>query len=187
MQYFFITGFLLTLFTCTAQCQTVVDITQIALMKPGNNATGVFTGDSSARCVAVLGEPDQVTDHYSEIDEDTLKLYKYGKNNIFFRQDRMVNWNLSDNSISVGAVNGQVFKVGDKLASQNLKPYQRPGTRTTAQFLNFLITHRTGISRNLHYDSASVLQLKTGSIHLDSRIELLFDRTNKLFSIAMLD
>ncbi|WP_141110341.1 hypothetical protein [Dyadobacter psychrophilus] len=178
---------MLTLLTLTAHCQTVADITQIALMKPGNDSIGVVAGDSAAQLIAILGEPDQISDYYSEIDEDTLKLYKYGKNNIFFLHDKLVNWDLSDSGIWVGAVHGQTFKVGDKLVSQNQNFRQKPGTRPTAQFLGFPVTHKTGISRNLHFDSACVLQLTKGAIQLDSRVELLFDRTNKLFSIALLD
>jgi hypothetical protein len=163
-----------------AQTQSGIDIRKIALISPADTSKGVLPGDSSAQCIAVLGEPDNISDYYSEIDEDTMKLYKYGKSEIFFLKDKLVSWFVSDKKIYVGQVNGKIFKIGDKLA-----PARQRGARQ--KFMDFPITHYKNVSRNIYFQSASVMELMDNNVYTDSRIELLFNASNTLFSISISD
>ena len=168
---------LLTLIFIDSKAQSSeIDIHQIALINPSNKSVGVLPKTRSMECVKIFGKPDNISDYYSEIDEDTMKLYSYGKNKLYFLKDKLVDWYLLDSSIQVGQVGGRIFKVGDKLSPIKGKPLN---------FQGFIITHYDGESQNMHYKFASVNEIKDGKIYMDSSFfELLFDSKGTLFSIS---
>lgn len=155
-----------------------INIDQISLIKPNFTSRGVPIGARSAECVKILGKPDSISDYYSEIDEDTMKLYRYGKSELYFLQDKLDEWDILDGSIWVGQVNGRVFKIGDKLTSANGGP---------SNFRGLPITHSNGKSRNMYFQSANVSAIKRGESYLDCFFELLFDAKGILFSITKYD
>ncbi|MCF2490738.1 hypothetical protein [Dyadobacter sp. CY347] len=176
MKYFVL--MLVTLVSAYSKAQIPeVDVQQIALISPNNEAEGVLSGASFAACVKVFGKPDSISNHYSEIDADTLKLYRYGKNELYFLKGKLDNWHLLDSKISVGQVGGQTFKVGDKLVPVSGKPLN---------FKGFQITHHDGVSQNLRYKSASINEVKNGTVYEDSFLTLFFNSKGTLFSISKL-
>jgi hypothetical protein len=177
MRYKLLLLFLLCAFSLKAQTP-VIDVEQISLIKPNSKSGGVLVGASSEECVRVLGKPDEISDYYSEIDDDTMKLYRYGKSELYFLKERLSTWHVLDGNIWVGQVNGRMFKLGDKLAVGKGEP---------ADFRGLAITHHNGESGNMHFASASVSEIKDGESSLDSFFELLFDSKGGLFSISKFD
>lgn len=163
--------------------QTKLDIRQLVLVKPDKKSFGLHLGESPAQCMRALGQPEGISDYYSEIDNDTLDVFHYGKNTITFQQNRLVSWKLRDDKIGIKYANGPLFKTGDLLASKS----GSSGEQTNYKFLNLDVIRKAGMSQNMHFESALVIWLKDGPIQLDSHMELLFDSKNKLFSISILD
>jgi len=155
-----------------------IDIRQIALISPTIKSEGLLIGGSFAECIKALGKPDSISNYYSEIDEDTLKLYQYGKCKLYFLKGELDTWHLLDNKIRVGQVNGRMFKVGDKL---------KPNTGKPLNFQGLAITHYDGESQNMQFKSASINWIKNGKTPLDCFFELLFDSKGNLFSISKLN
>ncbi|KAA6438815.1 hypothetical protein FEM33_15455 [Dyadobacter flavalbus] len=153
----------------------VIDIHQISLINPDSKFAGVLIGTSSEECVRVLGKPDEISDYYSEIDDDTMKLYRYGKSKLFFLKDKLSIWDVLDDRIWVGQVNGTIFKIGDKLAFGSARP---------SEFRGLAINHYASESRNMSFAFASTNEVKDGNSYLDSYFELLFDSNGLLFSIC---
>jgi len=163
--------------------QTELDIRQLVLIKSNQRSAGVHLGESAAKCMRALGQPEGISDYYSEIDDDTLDVFHYGKNTLTFQHNRLVNWNLRDDKIRVKYANEPMFKIGDPLASQT----SSSGAQTNYKFLHFDVTRKAGISQNMHFESALIIWLKDGPVSLDNHMELLFDSENKLFAISILD
>lgn len=174
MRYNLLLLFLLGALSLKAQT-LVIDIRQISLIKPNSKFAGVLIGASSEECARVLGKPDAISDYYSEIDDDTMKIYRYGKSKLFFLKDKLTTWDVLDNSIWVGQVNRQIFKVGDKLTSTSERP---------VKFQGLLINRYASESRNESFAFASISEVKDGNSYLDSYFELLFDSKGVLFSIC---
>ncbi|GGB97307.1 hypothetical protein GCM10011325_25800 [Dyadobacter sediminis] len=156
----------------------VIDVRQIALISPVIKSEGLLLGGSFAECITTLGKPDSISDVYSEMDEDTLKLYSYGKCKLYFLKGKLDAWHLLDDKIAVGQANGRMFKVGDQL---------KPTTGKPMDFQGFAITHYDGESQNMRFKSASLNWIKSGETQLDCILELLFDSEGNLFSISKLN
>jgi hypothetical protein len=101
MKYRFLILFILNASGLQAQ-KTKVDIRQIILISPAIKSEGLLLGGSFAQSIKTLGKPDSISDYYSEIDEDTLKLYQYGKCKLYFLKGELDTWHLLDNKIRVG-------------------------------------------------------------------------------------
>jgi len=156
----------------------VFDLNNVVLFKTGTPQKGLKWGQSTiSECERVLGKPTSIEGYYSTIDEDTLQLYKYGKNELYFDKGILRIFDLVDASMSIGDSKGNTFKIGDKLKVKN-------GVKT---FVGFRINDRPGNSRNLDYQGFIFLGLKRKGILMDLGIELLFDSENTLFNIALLD
>lgn len=168
-------------------CQAMLDVNEIALSKPGKQSARVHLGESPAQCMRALGQPDGISDYYSEIDEDTINLFRYDRNTVAFLDNKLVGWDLLDHQISVEHANGQIFKVGDKAALQPRSADMPDSGRSDYRFLGFACTHKAGISQNMYYDAAIIIGLKKGSTQLDSRLQLLFNSDHTLFCISLLD
>ena len=177
MRYELLLLFMLSAFSLKAQIAEV-NIDQIVLINPNNKSIGLLLNDSCEKCTRIFGKPDEILDYYSEIDDDTMKLYRYGKNNLYFIKGKLNTWDMLDNGIWVGQVNGHIFKIGDKLTSGSARP---------ADFRGMIINHYTGDSRNLNFAFASINEIKDNNSYLDSSFELLFDSKGILFSICKSD
>ena len=177
MRYELLLLFMLSAFSLKAQIAEV-NIDQIALIHPNNKSIGLPLNDSCEKCTRIFGKPDEILDYYSEIDEDTMKLYRYGKSNLYFLKGKLNSWNVQDNRIWVGQVDGRIFKIGDKLTLGSARP---------TNFRGLTINHYTGVSRNMQFAFASISEIKDGNSYLDSFFELLFDSKGILFSISKLD
>ena len=169
------------------------DVNRAALMKSTNTAIGLLWGESPTKCIQVLGQPASISDQFSEIDNATMKLYKYGNNTIIFLNNRLIGYEILDNTIKVGKVNGQTFKVGDAMTVKTVQvpidPRQPGRTRTENRytFLDFPMSIGAGTTDGKNFKSLSVVQLKSGAINTDGRLELLFNSSNQLFCISMLE
>jgi hypothetical protein len=177
MRYELLLLFILSAFSLKAQIAEV-NITQIALINPKNKSAGMLLNDSSEKCMRILGKPDEILDYYSEIDDDTMKLYRYGKSKLYFLKGKLSSWDVLDNRIWVGQVNGQIFKIGDKLTFGSARP---------SDFRGLTINHYAGESRNMSFAFASINEVKDENSYLDSNFELLFDSKGTLFSICKVD
>jgi hypothetical protein len=152
-----------------------VNVAQIALINPNDKSAGLILNEDFEKCIRILGQPDAISNVYSEIDEDTMKLYKYGQNELYFLQGKLTSYEIKDSSIWVGEVNGQIFKIGDRLTSRSARP---------ANFQGLIINRYAGESRNMSFAFASINEIKNGNNYLDSYFELLFDSQGMLFSIC---
>ena len=156
----------------------VFDLNDVVLFKTGTSSKGLKWGQStSTECEKLFGEPTSIEGFYSEIDEDTLQLYKYGKNELYFDKGVLRIFELVDASMSIRDSKGNTFKIGDKLKIKN-------GMKT---FAGFRINDTPGNSRNQNHQGFIFLNLKRNGILMDLGIELLFDSENTLFNIALLD
>ncbi|TLU96983.1 hypothetical protein FEN17_27060 [Dyadobacter luticola] len=155
-----------------------INIKQILLIKPNSSSEGVLIGASSDECVRLLGKPDEISDYYSETDDDMMKLYQYGESKLYFLKGKLSVWDVLDSRIWVGQVNGRIFKIGDKLISGSVRP---------SDFRGLPITHYGGKSRNMGFAFASINEVKNDRTYLDSYFELLFNSKGVLFSICMGD
>jgi len=156
----------------------VFDLNNIVLFKTGTPSKGLKWGQStSTECVKLFGKPTSIEAFYSEIEEDTLQLYKYGKNELYFDKGVLRIFDLVDASMSIGDSKGNSFKIGDKLKIKN-------GVKT---FAGFRINDTPGNSRNRNHRGFLFLHVKRKGILMDLGIELLFDSENTLFNIALLD
>ena len=156
----------------------VFDLNNVVLFKTGTSSKGLIWGQStSIECEELFGKPTSKESFYSEMDEDTLQLYKYGKNELYFDKGVLRIFDLVDALMSIGDSKGNTFKIGDMLKIKN-------GVKT---FAGFRINDKHGNSRNLNYQGSIFLNLKRKNIVMDSGIEFLFDTKNTLFSIALLD
>jgi hypothetical protein len=174
MRYELLLLFILNAFSLKAQIAEV-NIAQIALINPNNKSAELLLDDNSEKCVRILGKPDEISDYYSEMDDDTMKLYRYGKSKLYFLKGKLSIWDVRDGRIWVGQVNGQIFKIGDTLTFGSARP---------TDFLGLTITHYAGESRNMNFAFASINEVKNGPFYLDSYFELLFDSKGTLFSIC---
>jgi hypothetical protein len=166
--------FTLSAFSLKAQIAEV-NVVQIALINPNNKSVGLLLNDDSHKCIQILGQPDKISNVYSEIDDDTMKLYKYGKSELCFLKGKLSSWDVLDRRIWVGEVNGQIFKIGDRLTSGSARP---------SKFRGLNINRYAGESRNTSFAFASINEIKNGNYYLDSYFELLFDSQGTLFSIC---
>lgn len=174
MRYKLILLFTLSAFSLKAQIAEV-NVTQIALINPNNKSVGLLLNDGSDKCIRILGQPDEISNVYSEIDDDTMKLYRYGKSELYFLKGKLSTWDVLDSRIWVGEVNGQIFKIGDRLTSGSARP---------SNFRGLTINHYAGESRNVRFAFASINEIKKGNHYLDSYYELLFDSQGTLFFIC---
>ncbi|WP_342089096.1 hypothetical protein [Dyadobacter sp. OTU695] len=171
----------------------MIDINRAALMKSTNTSIGLLHGESPTKCIQVLGQPASITDQFSEVDDATMKVYKYGNNRIWFLDNKMIAYEILDNTIRVGAVNGQTFKIGDPMTVTIIKvpidPRQPGRTRdeTRYSFLDFRMSIGSGTTDGKAFRALSVAQLKNGATNTDGRLELLFNASNQLFCISMLE
>lgn len=169
------------------------DVNRAALMKSTNTTIGLLWGESPTKCTQVFGQPVSITDQFSEIDDATMKVYKYGNNRIFFLNNKMIGYEILDNTIKVGAVNGQTFQIGNTMTVTVVKvpidPRQPGRTRDENRysFLDFPMSFGSGTTDGKAFRALSVVQLKSGGVNTDGRIELLFNASNQLFCISMLE
>ena len=156
----------------------VFDLNNVVLFKTGTVSRGLKWGQStSTECEKLFGKPTSIEGFYSEIDEDTLRLYKYGKNELYFDKGVLRIFELVDASMSIGDSKGNSFKIGDKLKIKN-------GVKT---FAGFRIIDTPGNSRNRNHRGFIFLNVKRKGILMDVGIALLFDSKNTLFNITLLD
>ncbi len=154
------------------------DFNNVVLIKTGMSSRGLKWGEGTVRhCEKIFGKPSSVESFYSEIDEDTLQLLKYGKNKLYFDKDILRSFDLVDSFMSVGDSKGNIFKIGDEMKTKN-------GIKT---FFDFKLNETPGNSWNLDYETSATANLKRNGLVMDSGIGLLFDNSDTLFYIGIWD
>lgn len=155
-----------------AQQYQEIDLYKTVLIN-ATDTTGIVLGSSTADCIKALGRPDNISDYYSEIDEDTMQLFTYGKSSLYFLKDKLDSFNIRDKSVRMGHINGPMYKIGDR----------RGDNKALGQFP--ITHHQSGVSKNIRYTSASVMQLQINGKGMDTLVEFLFDASDRLLSFSI--
>jgi hypothetical protein len=173
------------------------DITEVALMKSSNNTIGLLLGESTNKAIQIFGQPTSISDFYSEMAEETLKVYNYGQDKLYFSNGKLQSYELRQKSdISVGKINGISFKIGDKITvTETIDPnfngdrrHAIDDTEITYSFHDYpLLINEWKKFDNISYRSISTSYLKTNGIVTDCIIQLLFDSNNILVAIDIAD
>lgn len=173
--------------------QIKFDIAKFSLINPSNLSDGLKLNETTAKCVQLFGQPSTIANFYSEVKDETLKVYYYGSNKIYFSDSKLVGYEITSLGILVGEPNGLTIKIGDKITITTTQVRIDPGNPprfqpvTTVSFHNFPLSNYVGKSRNMNFKSISNLTLTSNGNVIDSSIELLFNSNNELFNISLLD
>lgn len=155
----------------------------IYVMKTGDNSKGVNLGDPPSKLEGLLGTPDRVYDYNLQISGKTAKVFQYGLNLFYFVDDALMIYDLYDAKVSVGAINGTSYKVGDNLTVTTRRDKLGPGTtyHTTVikSFLDFKVKAAPGKTRNIPYEAL----IQAWIDQSDSMFEIVFDKSNKIINI----
>ncbi|OOV19827.1 hypothetical protein [Flavobacterium sp. LM4] len=181
--------------TSIAFSQESKDITEITLMKSTNKTIGLALGESTEKAIQIFGEPNSISDFYSETTDETLKTYNYGKNKLYFSNGRLQSFEIRESAnILVGKINGDSFKIGDKIKTVTKQiPLGPPSdkrwtTEKTYSFYNYpLSSNPTGKFNNMNYKTISNNYLKKENKGIDMYIQLLFDINNALIAIDIIE
>lgn len=177
-------------FSNTTKAQNI-DINNIALMKPGVKTQGLLLGDDITRATTVLGAPTSMSDKFFETADATAKVYSYNANKLYFISGKLDSYNIADNSIEVGMVNGITFKLGDKILTKTItrtRPRGQHGnvteTITTKTFLNFTLIDQEGSINGLKYKTLTNSPVLKDNVNMDMVFGLLFNGGDVLVSIS---
>jgi hypothetical protein len=188
--------FVLQLITAPiAFSQETKDITEVILMKTSNKTIGLALGESTDKAIQVFGQPTSISDFYSEMTDETLKVYNYDQNKLYFSNGKLQSYELRQESdISVGEINGVAFRIGDAITVTTKKVPVGPifekrwRTETTYSFHSYpLSTNINGKFNNISYKTISNNYLKNKDKGIDNYIQLLFDSSNILVAIDIVD
>ncbi|WP_031529938.1 hypothetical protein [Dyadobacter crusticola] len=78
--------------TVLAQERAQIDVRSVTLHSPARQSAGVLLGASMSDCTEAVGPPNRISDYYSEIEEDTMKVFHYGENQLYFLHDKLESW-----------------------------------------------------------------------------------------------
>lgn len=114
------------------------------------------------------------------------------ENKLYVADGRLISYEIMDNSIMVGKINGTVFKVGDKLKSTKKKVLKGPPgpgeTYVWEEYFSFLdfgsVEKQSGISRSQRHDYIAVSPLIKDGIKYDATVQLYFNANKQLFYIG---
>lgn len=180
-------------FSTTGTAQNI-DINNIALLKPGVKTQGLFIGDDISKATTVLGAPASISDKFFEMADANAKVYSYGANKLYFINNKLYSYNLADNTIEVGTVNGTTFKLGDKILTKTITrtvPRGQHGsvteTITTRTFLNFTLISQGGTINGLKYQTQTHSQILRNNVYTDTVFGLLFNSNDELVSVATVE
>mgnify|MGYP005753741623 FL=1 len=95
------------------QAKPTVKISQIGIKK-GKGKT-VYLNDKLASVKAALGKPASVSSEYFEMMEKDATVLNYGSNKLYFVDDILESYDLTESNISVGQQGGAFFKIGDHI------------------------------------------------------------------------
>ena len=167
-----------------AQDAQEVKLTDIYVMKTGDNSKGINIGDSPSKLEALLGAPNRVYDYYLQMDEKNARVFQYGLNLFYFLDGKLATYDLYDGQVSVGTIGGTSYKVGDMLTVKTTRHKLGGGstyhTTVTKSFLNFKLNTTPGKTRNIPYGTVIQAWINRS----DAIFEIVFDKGDKIVNIC---
>ena len=179
MKKFLASALLVMLISSVSWCQVsyTQDIQEITLIK-GSENKGISLGSTTDQALKHLGQPSVKENFYFEMDEKEGKLYRYGKNELYFIENRLNSFLIYDESITVSIKHKRHVRIND-----NLEKPSKQNRETT--FLGFPVSPVPGNAFNKNYKTALILLLTFNDQDLDSSLSFLFDERDKLNCIAL--
>ena len=156
----------------------MLDAAEIKLKKTGVKGNGITLGATTNETIRQLGQPSKKEDYFFEIAEKMGKLYHYGKNELYYIDDKLESYLLYDNSIMIHIKNGRQARISDKLKKES-------NTDNEITFLGFPVSAVPGNDFNRNYKTALIFYLTYKNQALDSSLNLLFDDQDELICIAL--
>ena len=171
-----------------SKAQTVVDISSVGLISNSNKK--ILLGENISKAIDAFGQPGAVNDYEFEIEGKRGKEYTFLGNKLYFIEDKLFSYEITNNSISIGFVNNKRFKTGDKI--ETIPPPTHNGSPTipglameTYLFLSLPVTKKSGTAKGFDYSYYAIYYLKNGNNNLDSRLELYFNSSKTLINAGI--
>ena len=183
---------LLGLYASTVAAQAAFDVKPFGLMRgQGQGGSRVHFGASREVATKVLGQPTKKERVVDEIEGGFVDVVFYRTNKLYFKNNSLEGFELSDNFLAYGKSPETAFRIGSKISSTTQKP--QPGAAIGGNYLldgkplvGFEVDAKRGKSRNVLYSLVAVSRLKYGDVYVDeTALELLFDANGKLILIAL--
>lgn len=157
------------------KAQDLIDYKQVGLMKANFDHRAVlYIGNSQKAAIAILGPPSARGTYYSEIRNTNLTVLSYGNSKLYFDSDGLVLCDILDPTIAIGKDYATSFRVGSNRSGSS--PFHGLPVSTTP-----------GKSRNLNFSAIAFAGLKSGGTALDYGVEVLFDASDNVFNICLLE
>lgn len=152
-------------------------------------AAPLYFGQSRAAATRALGKPTKKSKMYFEMDNDTAVVYYYRTNILYFLKDRLIDFELNDNTLAFGKLYEQAFRVGAKLTTYTKPQNSGAAARTyyavgSNPLQDLKVDTKPGKSRNINYQAIAHNSTRYGKVECDSWFEILFGADRKIINIA---
>jgi hypothetical protein len=169
--------------------QTFITVSNVQLISNTDPTKKIALGEHLSKAIDAFGQPSAVEDYELELDALHAKLYTFLGNKLYFVDDSLYSYELTQNTISVGFVNNQKFKIGDQLTTTTKRIQIGPDPmqyriEETYSLVGEPVTKESGHGRNIDYAYSATFDFKVGDIYTDQWVVLFFDSNKKLIYVG---